>query len=570
MSLSIDRSVIGTGPRGEIANRAMIDHSTRFERGLRSVTDGVWCYVGGGTANISFIEAPEGLIVIDSGDCREEAAEALAAIRQYSDAPIAAMLWSHYHYVQGSAVYVEDAGGELDIWAHVDSARLLAAVGAEIGPIRLRGLVSQFGIALPGDGPDALPNVGIGPFWKDPERPVTTPGYVPPNRAIEGAGDLTIAGERIVVTPIHSDSEDTLVLWFPGRGVCVNNHLWPALFNIFAMRGETYRDPLVRLEAFDLMLSYEPDHLVGVHGPPISGREAARRALVSYRDSIQFLWDQTVRGMNAGLTIGELVEQVQLPARFADDYYTREFYGMAQHHVRQIHGGVRGWFDGDAVNLFPLPESEEATRIVTGFGGRDIVLAQATAALADDEAPWAAQLATYLLRIDPADGDAGAVKANALRLIAQVVTSANTRAWCLTQALELEGALSLDGFRVHHASARRILESPPEVYVHALKVQLEPARADFEFGVQFRFNDSDTDAALRIRHGVAVPSRRDDGADVTITLDLPTWASLYTGATDVAAAESAGTVSISGDRRGLARFFGAFDQPHLAKVFGTP
>ena len=567
MSVRINRSVIATGPRGEVANRAMIDHSARFERGLRSVTEGVWCYVGGGTANISFIEAPDGLIVIDSGDCREEAAEALAAMRQQSTAPIAAMLWSHYHYVQGSAVYVEDAGGELDIWAHVDSARLLAAVGAEIGPIRLRGLVSQFGIALPGEGPDALPNVGIGPFWKDPERPVTTPGYVPPNRAIDGASELTIAGERIVATPIHSDSEDTLVLWFPDRGVCVNNHLWPALFNIFAMRGETYRDPLVRLEAFDLMLSYEPEHLVGVHGPPISGRATARRALVNYRDSIQFLWDQTVRGMNAGLTMGELVEFVRLPDRFGDDYFTTEFYGMAQHHVRQIHCGVRGWFDGDAVNLFPLPEGEEAARIVGGFGGRDTVLAQASAALAADEAAWAAQLATYLLRLDAGDIEARTIKANALRLIAQTTTSANTRSWCLTQARELEGSLSLDRFRLHHVSGRRIFDVAPNVYVHALKVQLEPARADFEFGVQFRFTDSGTDAALRIRHGVAVPATRDDEADATIALDLPTWAALYAGDTDAVAAESAGTMTISGDRDGLRRFFAAFDQPNLATAF---
>jgi alkyl sulfatase BDS1-like metallo-beta-lactamase superfamily hydrolase len=567
MSLRIDRSVIGTGQRGEVANQAMIDHSAKFERGLRRVTDGVWCYVGGGTANISFVEAPDGLIVIDSGDCREEAAEALAAMRQHSDAPIAAMLWSHYHYVQGTAVYVEDAGGELDIWAHVDSARLLAAVGAEIGPVRVRGLVSQFGIALPGDGPDALPNVGIGPFWKDPDRPATTPGYVPPNRSIDRPTELTIAGERIVATPIHSDSEDTLVLWLPDRGVCVNNHLWPALFNIFAMRGETYRDPLVRLEAFDLMLSYAPDHLVGVHGPPISGAEAARTALMNYRDSIQFLWDQTVRGMNAGLTLGEIVERVQLPERFADDYYTTEFYGMVQHHVRQIHAGVRGWFDGDAVNLFPLPQADEAARIVAGFGGRDTALAQATEALGVDEAAWAAQLATYLLRLDPDDHEARTVKAGALRLIAQSVTSANARSWCLTQARELEGALSLDGFRVHHNSARRILEAAPAVYVHALKVQLDPDRAGFDFGVQFRFTDSGAQAALRIRRGVAVPADHDPDADTAIELDLPTWASLYAGDTDAAAAESAGTLTISGDRHGLAKFFSAFDQPHLTRAF---
>ena len=570
MSWKIDRSVIGTGPRGEIANTELIEHSSRFGRGLRHVADGVWCYIGAGLSNITFIEAPDGLIVIDSGDCREEAAEALAAMRQHSDAPLRAMLWSHYHYVQGSAVYVDDAGGRLDIWSHIDSARLLAEVGAELGPVRLRGIVSQFAIALPGDGPDALPNAGLGPFWKDPDRPRATPGYVPPNRSIDGPTELTIAGERIVATPIPSDSDDTLVLWFPDRKVCVNNHLWPALFNIFAMRGETYRDPIERLAAFDLMLGYAPEHLVGVHGPPISGVDTVRTALTDYRDSIQFLWDQTVRGMNAGLTLGQLVEQVQLPARFGDAYYTTELYGMAQHHVRQIHAGVRGWFDGDAVNLFPLPEAEEAARIVTGFGGRDTVLEQARAALADDEPAWAVQLATYLLRLDPDDADGRAVKAGGLRLIAQTVPSANARSWCTTQALELEGALSLDGFRVHHLGARRVLESAPHVYVQALKVQLEPTRADFEFGVQWRFVESGTAASLRIRRGVAVPGVDDRDADATLELDLRTWADLYAGTVTAADAEAAGSLTITGDRAGLARYFDAFDHPHLATAFTRP
>jgi alkyl sulfatase BDS1-like metallo-beta-lactamase superfamily hydrolase len=566
VSIEIDRSVIATGPKGEIAHRDLIAHSERFARCLHHVADGVWCYVGGGTANITFVEAPDGLIVIDSGESREEAAEALAAVREQTDAPLRAMLWSHYHYVQGSAVYTDEAGADLPVWAHVDSERLLGALGADVGPVRLRGLVSQFGIMLPGDGPDCMPNVGIGPFWKDPGRPVTTPGYVAPNRTIDGPTELTIAGERIVCTPIHSDSDDTIVIWFPDRGACVNNHLWPALFNVFAMRGEAYRNPLGLLEAFDLMLSYGPDHLVGVHGPPISGADDVRTALVDYRDSIQFLWDQTVRGMNAGLTLGELVEAVKLPERFRRSYYTTEFYGMAQHHVRQIHAGVRGWFDGEPANLFPLPEGEEARRIVAGFGGRGILLEQARAALADDEAAWAVQLTTYLLRLDAADADAATIKAAALRVIAQTVTSANARSWCLTHAHELEGTLSLERFRVHYASARRVLDAAPDTYVHALKVQLEPARADFERGVQWRFTDSDTAASLRVRHGVAVPGGVDPDADIELNLDLPTWAALYAGDATASEAEEAGTLRVTGDRELLAQFFGAFDHPHLVRT----
>ncbi len=92
MGVQIDRSATATGPRGEIAHRAMLAHSARFDRQLHSVADGVWSYVGGGTANITFVDAPDGLIVIDSGDCREEAAEALAAVRAHTRRPLRAML----------------------------------------------------------------------------------------------------------------------------------------------------------------------------------------------------------------------------------------------------------------------------------------------------------------------------------------------------------------------------------------------------------------------------------------------------------------------------------------------
>ncbi len=571
MTVRIDRDVITVGPTGAVAHRDMIDHSARFERHLYPVGDGVWCYVGGGTANITFVDAPDGLIAIDSGECREEAAEALAAVREVCRSPLRAMIWSHYHYVYGSAVYLHDVGVDADafpIWAHADSERLMSASGAEFGPMRTTGLVGQFGITLPGDGPDSLPNVGLGPFWKDPDRPATTHGYVAPNNLVDGPTDVTIAGERIVLTPVHSDSEDTLVIWLPGRRTCVNNHLWPALFNIYPLRGEAYRDPTVLLRAFDLMLSYGLDHLVGVHGPPISGRDEVRVALTDYRDSIQFLWDQTVRHINAGHSLGEIVERIRLPDRFRSAYYTTEFYGMAQHHVRQIHGGVRGWFDGDAVNLFPLADRDEAERIVHGFGGRDEVLAQASAALADDEAAWAAQLSTYLVRLDPDDGPAHAVKAGALRLIAQSVTSANVRSWCLTQAAELEGTVDLTRFRAHHTSARRVLTAPPETYVHALRVQLEPERAGFDTGVLWRFTDTDVSAALRVRHGVAVPASDDPDADVTIALDLATWAALYAGELTAAEAVDAGRLAVTGDGSALAGFFAAFDQPKLAAAFG--
>ena len=49
-----------------------------------------------------FIEGPEGLIVIDTGECDEEMAAALVAIREETSAPLAACIYTHFHYVGGT------------------------------------------------------------------------------------------------------------------------------------------------------------------------------------------------------------------------------------------------------------------------------------------------------------------------------------------------------------------------------------------------------------------------------------------------------------------------------------
>lgn len=50
--------------------------------------------------------------MIDSGDCREEAAEASAAVREVTSTPSAATIRSRFHDVQGTAVHIEEAGDD--------------------------------------------------------------------------------------------------------------------------------------------------------------------------------------------------------------------------------------------------------------------------------------------------------------------------------------------------------------------------------------------------------------------------------------------------------------------------
>ena len=140
--------------------------------------------------------------------------------------------------------------------------------------------------------------------------------------------------------PAPSDATDSTTIWFPQLKLAINNLLWPALFNVFAIRGEEYRDPRVLLRGLDELKALGADHLIGAHGPPMSGAAEIYQCTLCYRDSIQFMWDQTVRCANRGLTLNETIAAIKLPDYFKGHYTTQQLYGV-EHHVRQFARPIR-------------------------------------------------------------------------------------------------------------------------------------------------------------------------------------------------------------------------------------
>lgn len=570
-SFSADRAVVATGDRGQRAHRDTIAHTGRFETRLHRVASGIWTMVGNGLSNQTFVEGPDGLVVIDTGECVEELAAALEAVRAETEAPVAAVVYTHFHYVSGtSAIERERSLDGLPIWGHGRIVANLTRTAAEIAPAYGRGLVHQFGLRLPADGPDGLVNVGLGQSFRNPAHAPFTPGFVPPVHTFDAEIEVDLAGLPAVLTPAPSDADDSITIWFPSLRLCVNNLVWPTLFNVFAIRGEEYRDPQVIVRGIDHLLALEPDHVVGTHGPPLSGADTIRREVTLARDAVQFLWDQTVRGINRGLTAGELVEAVQLPEVYRSSYLTRQYYGVAEHHVRQIHAGIMGWFDGDEARLFPLPQAERCSRLIEGFGGRQAVAEAVRQALAEDDLRWALELGTWLVRseigddgrADGGDADERALLASVLRAIGQRTTAANIRNWTLTRALELEGTIDLAPFRLSRTRAEAVRNGDPATFVHGLRVLLDPEKAseiDEELAVVV---DGWPPAGLRIRHAVAVPTDG-SGASISVSLDKATLAEVLGGRLSLADAVDDGRASVDGDADRLRHLLACFDHPTL-------
>ena len=272
-----DRSAV-LDAAGRRADAMHLEHTARFARRFHEVTDGVWCLVGNGLSNQSFVRGPEGLIAIDTGESTQEMDAALAELRRVTDEPVVAVLYTHFHYVGGTAA-ITASEPVTAIHGHARLAFNIARTAGEIGPTYSRGLVEQFGTSLGNDGPDGLVGIGLGRTYRNAEHAPHTPGHVPCTHTFDRACSFMVAGLEVHVQPAPSDADDSVTFWFPELGVAVHNLVWPTLFNVFAIRGEEYRDPRVLLAGLDHLRSLGAAHLLATHGPPMSGAdEIARRA----------------------------------------------------------------------------------------------------------------------------------------------------------------------------------------------------------------------------------------------------------------------------------------------------
>lgn len=547
-------------PNGASVHRDHLAQSDIIAKRFYEVAPGAWCFVGNGLSNQTFIDAPDGIIAFDTGESVQEMRAALNELRQRSHRPIAAVVYTHFHYVEGTKAILEDenVASPLPIYGHRRIAINKARTSGEIAPAYGRGLVEQFGIAMPTQGPDALVNVGLGFAYRNPDHAPATPGHLPVTHELVDDGEMTIAGARVVMKLSPSDSDDSVNFFFPDTRVCVHNTVWPLLFNVFAIRGEEYRDPRILIPGIDNIIDWAPEFLIATHGPPLIGSDNIRSKSERYRDSIQFMWDQTVRGINKGWTMDEISSRVTLPALYDQDHLTSERYGVTEHHVRQIYVGLRGWFDGDESKIFPLEPSERFARLIEGFGGRDVVARQAGEAFDNDDIRWGVELATWLVRSAACTAHERELLARGLRLVAERTPAANIRNWAITRARHLDGQTPMDRFMTHSFGSKTTAHASSTDLVHTLRVLVDPARAE---GVEAhaRIVVDDETAGLRVRNCVAIPT---DGSTATgtATMSRATFLAVLSGKTTWSNAD----ITVTGDANAVDAVRHCLDHPTLS------
>ena len=202
-----------------------------------------------------------------------------------------------------------------------------------------------------------------------PEKFLAVSSYQPPTRLFPDGKvvDLVIAGEPVQVAPARTDTTDSVAFWFPQRRMLVTNFLViDTIFNIYTLRGGTYRDPQEFLvNDARWVESKNAETLLDIHGTALQGEKNVREAVERSVDSVQLIHDQALRQMASGNGPREAAESVYVPRNLRED---REAYGQVESHVRQVYNGNLGWFDGDVYQINPLsgPGRSRTRRAVDG------------------------------------------------------------------------------------------------------------------------------------------------------------------------------------------------------------
>ncbi|MEI6743238.1 MAG: alkyl sulfatase dimerization domain-containing protein [bacterium] len=550
---SHDGNVVLT-PGGQRVHKDHLAQSGVVQAGFNEVCEGVWCLIGNGLSNQTFIFAPEGVIAIDTGESEEEMQEALRRLREITDAPIAAVIYSHFHYVEGTTAIFKEANhiSPLPIYGHEKIAYNKSRASGEIAPAYARGIVEQFGVAMPADGPDGLVNVGLGFWYRNPAFKTITPGYLPVTHPVGESASLTIAGLKVEMKHSPSDCDDSVNMYFPELKTCVHNTVWPTVFNVFAIRGEEYRDPQVLIPGIDHIISWAPSYMVATHGPALTGKEIICEKATRYRDSLQYMWDQSVRAINKGWTMDEMSSRISLSSLYDEDYLTSERYGVVEHHLRQIFIGLRGWFDGEESHLFPVEPLERYAKLIAGFGGREVVAQQADAALTANDVRWAIELSTWLARSEEATDADRKLLASCLRVIAERTPAANIRNWAITRARHLDGSMPMDRFMRHAFSSGLLRTTPSAELIATLRVLIEPSAIE-GMNHHIAFGIEDVVCGLHVRNGVAVPTAGDN-SDSTVVMSEKTLHAMLKGSALWSDLVGDGSVSITGDVGAIDKF----------------
>ena len=154
-----------TAPTDQRVNPAVLAHQATLIPGLQKLGTRVYGAEFMGYSNFGFIETDNGVIVVDAGWFPTPTASAYALLREQTDKPVIAVIYTHLHmdhYGGIQAILPSESGGDIPIYGPADWEATIAMGQSVTHKATLRRAFMQMGIPIP-EGLEGTVGNGIGP-----------------------------------------------------------------------------------------------------------------------------------------------------------------------------------------------------------------------------------------------------------------------------------------------------------------------------------------------------------------------------------------------------------------------
>ena len=429
-------------PTDQRVNPTVLAHQQTLKPGLQKIGARVYGAEFMGYANFGFIEGDTGIIAVDAGWFPTPTANAMKLLREYTNKPIIAVIYTHLHmdHYGGIQAVLSDASANVPVYGPAGWEATVAMGQSVTHKATLRRAFMQMGIPIP-EGLDGTVGNGIGP---SPRLERNDALSYPPTIEVDKKFKVTIDGVALEIFPAEGDVPEHLWVWLPEDRILFSGDapphgVFPA---VETARFEMGRDPNKMMASVQKTIDLDPLAIVPGHSSIIDDHSEIRKLMTLTRDTIQFLIDQVDRFYLTNRSVDDLLNTIELPPAVAahpqlQPYYHRWEWMMQQRFTKRA-GFIDDWMDYLSHNAY-----DEAQRLVPTLGGRDNILQMATTAVASDP-QWAARLATYLLLVDGTDEQARQLRQQASIRFAQVTTSTNQRNYLLGLVAEENGDINFD------------------------------------------------------------------------------------------------------------------------------
>jgi len=361
------------------------------------IRDGVYMVPTAG--NVYMITTPEGNVVIDTA-MQDLAAQAKTALIAENNGPVKYIILTHAHadHIGGIALWKEPETQIIAQRNYVEFVNYVARLEGFFAPRNAAGF--------------SRPQHEVGPWAGN------YGAKIEPTIFFDEKYAFTIGGLKFELFSTPGETPDHLTVWIPEYKTAFIGDNYDgagipepmSVPNIYTLRGTRPRPALDWIKSIDTVLALKPELVLMGHGEPIVGNAEITRRLTRFRDAIQYIHDEVVKGMNAGKDVATLMQEIRLPA----SYGLSEVFGKVSWDVRGIYDGYAGWFDTNPATMYELPPASVYPDLVKLAGGPEPVVRLALEKLAAGKPVETLHLTDVVLAYDQKNQAALAARLKAL------------------------------------------------------------------------------------------------------------------------------------------------------------